>query len=331
MTGNPLFCLIFSLLLVFSVIFAGCSDESPSGITTTPTSVHPDAKYRQGDIIATASSSSGSSLYLVLKYDAAADEYTRALIEKNEDGTWGHRTSTRTEKSPREVLEKVYTVRVGHVEVSAVPVVTPTVLSVTTPAPSGNAPSITGISPSFASRDTAAGVTITGTNFQDGATVKLVRAGSTPITATGISVSATGITCLFSFDGRSDGSYNLIVINPDGQSDSRQNFFTIGEAPPVITGIYPTTAELNDIVPLSISGQNFRNDVKVTFTKDSTELVCGNPISMDSAKISCNLDLTMTRGATAGEWTVTVLNILSQQKGTCAKKFIVTNSTTEKD
>ena len=129
MTGNSLFGLVFSLLLVFSVIFAGCSDESPSAETTTPTPVHPDAKYSEGDIIATASSSSSSSLYLILKYDAATDQYTRAVIEKNADGSWGHRSSDRTERSPRTTVEKIYTVRVAHVAVSIVPVITPAILS----------------------------------------------------------------------------------------------------------------------------------------------------------------------------------------------------------
>ena len=49
---------------------------------------------------------------------------------------------------------------------------------------SGNAPSISKISPAFAVRDTVVSVTITGTNFQNGVTVRLFKAGSAPITAT---------------------------------------------------------------------------------------------------------------------------------------------------
>jgi hypothetical protein len=331
MTGNPLFCLLFSLLLVFSVIFAGCSNESPSAETITPTPAHPEAKYGDGDIIATASSSASSSLYLILKYDAATDQYTRAVIEKNADGSWGHRSSDWTEKSPRTAVEKIYTVKVGHVAVSIVPVITPTSLSEITRNPSGNAPSISKISPTFAARDTVVSVTITGSNFQNGATVKLFKAGSAPISASGVSVTAFDISCFFNLNGKNDGSYNLIVINPDGQSDSQQGIFTIGEESPVIAGMYPVTGALNDKVSLTISGQNFRNDVKVSFMKNSTELVCDEPLSMDSSKISCNLDLVTSRGASAGEWNVTVMNIRDQQKGTWVKKFVVTNATTEED
>ncbi|MHB8053116.1 MAG: IPT/TIG domain-containing protein, partial [Methanoregula sp.] len=183
----------------------------------------------------------------------------------------------------------------------------------------------------FAARDTVVSVTITGSNFQNGATVKLFKAGSAPISASGVSVTAFDISCFFNLNGKNDGSYNLIVINPDGQSDSQQGIFTIGEESPVIAGMYPVTGALNDKVSLTISGQNFRNDVKVSFMKNSTELVCDEPLSMESSKISCNLDLVTSRGASAGEWNVTVMNIRDQQKGTWVKKFMVTNATTEED
>jgi hypothetical protein len=331
MTGFSLFGLLLSLLLVFNVLFAGCSDESLSEETLTPSSQYPDPKYREGDIIATAATTSASTLYLNLAYHAAADEYTRAFIEKDADGTWGHRSSNRTERSPRTVVEKVYTVRVGRIAVSSVPVITPTFLPEPTQTRSGNAPSLSKISPGVAARDTTVSVTITGTDFQDGATVKLIKAGSSPITAYGVSATAREISCFFNLDGKSDGSYNLIVMNPDGQSDSLAGVFTIGAASPVIAGMYPVTAALNDTVSVSISGQNFRNEVKVSLFRGSAELVCDKPLAMDSTRISCDLDLTTTRGASAGEWTVTVLNIRDQQKGTWVKKFVVLNSTPEED
>jgi hypothetical protein len=327
MTGNALFGFLFSLFLVFCVIFAGCSDESAPVDVTTPTPVHPEAKYSDGDIIATASSASSSSLYLILKYDTTTDQYTRAVIEKNADGSWGHRSSDRTEKSSRTALEKIYTIKVAHVAVSIVPVITPAILSENTQNPSGKAPSISKISPAFAVKDTVVSATITGSNFQEGATVRLFKAGSSPINGTVTSVTAFDISCLFNLNGKSDGSYNLIVINPDGKSDSLQGVFTIGEASPVIAGIYPVTGALNDKVPLTISGQNFRNEVKVSFTRNTTELVCDNPLSMESSKISCTLDLSTNRGASAGEWSVMIINIRDGQRGTWVKKFVITNTT----
>jgi hypothetical protein len=331
MGGKSLFYLIISLLLAFSVVFAGCSDESPAAETTASQPVHPEAKYGEGDIIATASSSASPSLFLILKYDAATDQYTRAVIERNADGSWGHRSSAWTEKILRADLERVYTVKAGHVAVSIVPVITSTIPPEITLEPSGNAPSIVKISPAVVARDTVVSVTITGSNFQNGAMVKLYKTGSSPINASGVSVTAFDISCLFNLNGKSDGSYNLIVINPDGQSDSLPGAFTIGDVSPVIAGMYPFTGALNDKVPLTISGQNFRNEVKVSFMKNSSELVCDNPLSMESTKISCTLDLGTGRGASVGEWNVTILNIRDGQKGIWVKKFIITNATGEGD
>ena len=61
------------------------------------------------------------------------------------------------------------------------------------------------------------------------------------------------------------------------------------------------------------------------------ELVCDNPLSMESSKISCTLDLSKNRGASFGEWNVTVINIRDGQRGTWLKKFIVTNASPEDD
>ncbi|HSA38482.1 MAG TPA: IPT/TIG domain-containing protein [Methanoregula sp.] len=327
MTGNSPFCLLFSFLLVFSVFFAGCSEE-PASAGTTALPTHPDAKYGAGDIIATSSSATAPALYVILNYDAATDQYTRGIIEKNTDGSWGHRTSTWVEKSPRTEVEKIYTVKVGHVVISIVPVVSPTLLSEPPQSSSGTAPVISNISPGFAVRDTVVSVTISGTNFQKGATVRLVRVGSAAINATVVRVTAFDISCLFNLKGKSDGVYTLIVTNPDGKSDSQPGIFTIGEASPIIAGMYPVTGAVHEKVSLVITGQNFRNEVKVSLMKNATELVCDGPLSMESSKISCSLDLAPNRGASPGEWTVTVLNIRDQQRGTWVKKFIITNATT---
>ena len=327
MRGNPPFSLFFSIFLVFCVLFSGCSDESPSDEPATPSPAHPDAKYTEGDIIATPGSSTASALYIILKYDDATDQYTRAVIEKNEDGSWGHRSSEWTEKSPRAALEKTYTVKAGHVAVSIVPVITPTLLSEVPENPSGDAPLIAKISPTSAVKDSVVSIVITGTNFRNGATARLFKAGSTPIDGTVTSVTAFDMSCLFNFHGKSEGSYNLVVTNPDGQSDSRQGIFTVGAVGPVIAGVYPVTGAMNKKIPLTLSGQNFRNEVKVSFTKNSTELVCDNPLSMESSKISCTLDLAENRGASPGEWTVMIINIRDGQRGTWVKKFVITNAT----
>jgi len=318
--------LLISILLISGVLIAGCSDQVPADSIPITTTAASNEKYVAGDIIGKTASATETMSYVITKYDSSTDQYTRQMLYKNPDGSWGHFINNRTEKVERTLVEKVYPVKIGHVTVSAIPFVTSTVPPTVATTLSGNAPGISGISPTTGGSDATVSVTISGDNFRSGATVKLLRAGYSVLYATGVSVpSATKIECIFSFSKAEKGSYNLIVTNPDGQSDTKVGAFTLGDSPPVISGVSPRQGALNDTISLTINGQNFKEGVKVTIIKSSTEIVCTSPVSTDSTKILCNLDLKTTNGAVAGDWNVTVLNIDSQQKGTWNQKFQITN------
>ena len=322
--------LFICALLVFAVLIAGCSDQSSAGSTTpVPTTALPEAKFAAGDIIAKSASSTDQTLYVITKYDATSGMYTRAWIHKNTDGSWGHFSDNKTEKVERTLVEKVYPVKIAHVTISSIQIVTTTIPTTVPTTLSGSAPTVTGISPASGAKDATVGVTITGTNFENGATAKLMRAGYPSITATGVSVSSsTSIGCTFGLSGADEGNWNVMVTNPGGQSDTKTGVFSIGQAPPIITGLNQYTAELNATeLAIVINGQNFKEGVKVTFVQGATELVCANPASLDTLKISCVLDLRMSNGGKSGLWDVKVLNIDGQQTGTLTGKFTVTNST----
>ncbi len=69
---------------------------------------------------------------------------------------------------------------------------------------------------------------ISGTNFVDGLTIKLVKSGETDIAATDISFeSASKITCKFDLTGKRKGSWDLVVTNPDDNSVILTNAFTV--------------------------------------------------------------------------------------------------------
>jgi len=120
-----------------------------------------------------------------------------------------------------------------------------------------------------------------------------------------------------------------MVTNPGGQSDTLMGAFSVGQAPPILTGVSPNTAALNATqLAIVINGQNFKEGVKVTFVQGTNPpLDCVNPASLDTFKISCVLDLKMSNGAKSGLWDVKVLNIDGQQTGILTGKFTVTNST----
>jgi len=317
---------IISLFLICGVFIAGCSDQSPADTTNVPTTAASNVKYVSGDIIAKTASTTEKMLYVIINYDGSTDQYTRQLIYKNPDGSWGHFVNNGTEKVERTLVEKVYPVKIAHVAISAIPLNIATVSPTVTTTHSGNAPGISGISPTTGGSNATVSATISGTNFQNGATARLMRAGSTAMYATGLSVSsATEIDCTFILSKAEKGSYNLVVTNPDGQSDTKVGAFIVGDSPPIISSVSPSQGAINDTFSLTINGQNFKEGVKVTLVKSSTELVCTSPVSSDTTKILCDLNLQL--GAVVGDWDVTVLNIDGQQKGTWNQKFHITNST----
>jgi hypothetical protein len=324
MIENFRYGILVSLFLIFGVLIAGCSNQSPT-VTPVPTTTVP-AKYVPGDIIAMTPAPTDQALYVILNYDRSTDQYTRQLLYKNADGTWGHFVNNESEKVERTLVETVYPWKISHIQISAIPVITVTPFATVTPTLSGSAPSISGISPAFGGNNVAVGTTITGSNFLSGATVKLTRAGYPPTYATGVSVSSSSeIDCTFKFSNADKGIYNLVVTNPGGQSGTKDGAFTIGDLPPIIGGVSPSQGTLNDTLSMTINGQNFKTGVKVSFIKSSTEIICTSPVSTDSTKILCTLDLRTSNGAQVGDWGVTVLNIDGQQNGTWNQKFHVTN------
>ncbi len=68
-----------------------------------------------------------------------------------------------------------------------------------------------------------------GSGFLPGATVRLTRAGSTEINATGVVVmSDTQIACDLNLSGAATGAWNVTVTNPDGGSGYLANAFFVG-------------------------------------------------------------------------------------------------------
>jgi hypothetical protein len=77
-------------------------------------------------------------------------------------------------------------------------------------------PSVTGIAPDTGINAGPVSVTITGTDFVNGATVKLTKAGQADILATNVVwVSATQITCDLTITGAAAGDWTVVVTNPD--------------------------------------------------------------------------------------------------------------------
>jgi len=330
MTDRFRFGFLICLILITGVFIAGCSDESSQTVVTPVVTTTPAAHFTAGDIVAKTNSGGESQLYVITKYDSVKDEYERAWIYKNSDGSWGHFIDNKKELVDREIVDKVYPATVAHVSLAAIPIVTPTFA---TPAPtvhSGSAPTVTAISPTSGATDATVTVSITGTNFQTGAVPKLIQPGSPVVTGTGVSVASTSIGCTFNLYGMETGSYNVVVSNPDGQSGTLQRAFTIGEAAPIISSVSPREMEINAQGGLVIMGQNFKEGIKVVLIRGTAEIPCVSPATTSDTRVTCDLDLNEVRNkdVTFGEWDVKVINIEGSQSGIWTKKFTITNVTT---
>lgn len=118
--------LIIALAFIFGTMGLVASSSSPpvDHVPITPTTTTPIPKFVAGDIAA-KSSTQADPLWLILSYDKNTDEYKRALIYKNADGKWGHRSDNKSEKMSRADMEKIYPVKITRVPVSLMTVMTP--------------------------------------------------------------------------------------------------------------------------------------------------------------------------------------------------------------
>jgi hypothetical protein len=83
-----------------------------------------------------------------------------------------------------------------------------------------SAPTVTSVSPNKGTRSGGTSVTVTGTNFVNGATVSFGGVSATSVTF----VSATGLTAVT--PAHVQGSVSVAVTNPDGQTGTQANGYT---------------------------------------------------------------------------------------------------------
>jgi hypothetical protein len=322
------------LLLVASILIAGCSTSETTDTaaqTATPASTGP--LFKAGDIVRNPSSTA-TSAWLVIGYDAASDTYERALIYQNADGSWGYRADDRTEEAKRLVMEKVYTEILTNKRPSSVPIVTPTTIApeettwasisvaATTKPTAFTRPAITSIIPDEGYTGTSVSIkNLAGENFVAGTTVALSRNGSTSITATDVRiVTNKSIICTFAIPSDAAvGAWDVIVRNPDGQSVTFSNIFTVHRdmnaattTSPVSAGTVPITyidppfAFAKDYKEFFITGSKFQNGATVKLLKDGKTNIVGTDVRVTSdTQIRCFFDIPYE---SAGTWDILVTN-----------------------
>ncbi len=186
------------------------------------------------------------------------------------------------------------------------------------------APSVSSIAPSSGTVNTSVDITdLTGTGFQNGAAVKLTRTGQTAIAATIVGfVNSTELTCTLPLAGAATGQWNILVVNPDGQSGELTDGFAVNDPPPVPTAIAPNTGSNGAPVSITdLAGTGFQNGATVKLVKTGEFDINATNVTVESTlKITCVLPIS---GKTTGAWDVVVTNP-DGQSGVLSGGFTIT-------
>lgn len=121
------------------------------------------------------------------------------------------------------------------------------------------APTVSGVSPTTGLTTGGQVVTVNGSNFQSGAAVKFGSLNGTGVTF----VSATQLTVTTPAVGA--GVVSVQVINPDGQSATRNNSFTFMLPSPTIVSLSPNSGGTGGGTQVTINGTNFVSGATAKF------------------------------------------------------------------
>jgi hypothetical protein len=161
---------------------------------------------------------------------------------------------------------------------------------------------------------------LTGTNFQNGATVTLMMNDNPNITATNVNVqSPTLLTCTFAPPANtSAGAWDIVITNPNGQFVKYSYEFSIHAAVDTSTTTQPGSEGITSISPpftignnveMMITGDGFQSgniNAKLTKSTGSITLITARTVAWHSAT-QVTAYFTIPKGS-KGIWTVVVTN-----------------------
>jgi IPT/TIG domain len=155
----------------------------------------------------------------------------------------------------------------------------------------GTQVTVTAISPVSGTTSGGTAVTISGTNFQTGATVTIGGLAATVTAVSATSISATT-------PAHSAGAVDVTVTNSDSTTATLANGYTYVAPVVSVTGVSPNSGPAAGGTAVTISGTNFQAGAKVTFGGTLATITGVNPTSISA----------MTPAHVAGTVSVTVTN-----------------------
>jgi len=173
------------------------------------------------------------------------------------------------------------------------------------------APTISSIAPTSGVTPGGTQVTITGTGFLSGATVKFDG-----IAAFIVSVTATSIVAVI--PPHAAGKVDVVVANTDGQSATLPQGFTYALPAPTITDVSPATGPTTGGTLITITGTNFQSGATVKIgasqatdvnVVSSTSITARTPLGPVTAQLAVDVVVTnpdSTKATATGGFTYSV-------------------------
>src|SRR5439155_1298585 len=171
------------------------------------------------------------------------------------------------------------------------------------------APTVSAISPSSGTSSGGTAVTVTGTDFADGATVSLGGTAATNVTV----VSSTSLTA--STAAHAAGAVNVVVTNSDGQSGTLTGGYTYTNPAPAVSAISPSSGTSSGGTAVTVTGTGFAAGATVSL---------GGTAATNVTVVSSTSLTATTAAHAAGAVNVVVTNS-DGQSGTLTGGYTYTN------
>ncbi len=169
-------------------------------------------------------------------------------------------------------------------------------------------PKIISITPAKALNNGMVLVGIAGDKFVKDVQVKLVKAGGTEISADNLRlVSKSLINCSFDLRGKAVGRWDVVVVNKSERRTAKlAGGFTVEYPAPTVAKADPGQAEEGAKVALALTGDLFRDGLRVELTQGGRTIAKATGVARQSGtKASCELDL---KGLSPGKYDLAVTN-----------------------
>ena len=168
------------------------------------------------------------------------------------------------------------------------------------------APTLASVQPGNGTRDTIVdNVTLSGTGFRPGATVRLIGL-DTQIAASDVQVvNSKQVNCRLDLTGAAVGPYDLQVTNDDGKTAALNAGFTVEYPEPTIRAAQPQTGFQGALTDVTLEGSGFRPGAAVSFNAKDLKLQVSDVQVVNDHQINCQVNLS---AAPIGVYDVQVAN-----------------------